>query len=391
MPINLLFVDDEPKLQAVVRQLFRREIRENTYNIVFALNGREALGLLRSADTRFDVILTDLNMPEMNGLALLNEIQMLKSALNPALTAVVVSAYGDMDNIRKAMNAGAFDFLTKPLDFEDMRITLEKAITNVGYVKEAFEQTRLAHETLRRINEELEQRVQQRTVELQTSNAELNAFAHTVAHDLKNPLGIVAGYIDFAIDLYQEIDRAELLDTLHEIRQHTYKIINITEELMLLSGVRKLKVPLTPLDMDTIVTTSRKRLSMLLSEYQGQIIAPDFWPVAVGYAPWVEEVWVNYLSNGLKYGGSFPELTLGTETQADGMIRFWVRDNGLGIEPADQDKLFVEFTRLDEIRVQGYGLGLSIVRRIVEKLGGQAGVNSRPGHGSEFYFTLPAA
>jgi signal transduction histidine kinase len=391
MPINLLFVDDEPKLQAVVRQLFRQEIRENKYNIVFALNGREALHQLRTADTQFDVILTDLNMPEMSGLALLNEIQLLKSALNPALTAVVVSAYGDMENIRRAMNAGAYDFLTKPLDFEDMRITLEKTINHVASLKDAYEQTRLANETLRRLNEELEQRVRQRTLELQTSNAELNAFAHTVAHDLKNPLGIVAGYIDFAVDLFHEIDQTELLETLLEIKQHTYKVISITEELMLLSGVRKLQVSLDPLDMATIIANSQKRLGMLISEYQGRLILPQSWPVAIGHTPWVEQVWVNYLSNGLKYGGPYPELTLGAEPLPDGMIRFWVRDKGLGSDPADQSKLFVEFTRLDEIRVQGYGLGLSIVRRIVERLGGQVGVNSQPGLGSEFYFTLPAA
>jgi signal transduction histidine kinase len=109
----------------------------------------------------------------------------------------------------------------------------------------------------------------------------------------------------------------------------------------------------------------------------------------LGYAPWIEEVWVNYLSNAIKYGGRPPRVELGAETQPGGLVRFWVRDNGPGIAPEAQVRLFVPFTRLDQVRAKGHGLGLSIVRRIVEKLGGQVGVISTPGQGSVFSFTLP--
>jgi signal transduction histidine kinase len=104
----------------------------------------------------------------------------------------------------------------------------------------------------------------------------------------------------------------------------------------------------------------------------------------------LEEVWVNYLSNGLKYGGQPPRLELGAAVQADGLVRFWVRDNGPGLSPEAQTRLFTEFTRLDRTRAQGHGLGLSIVRRIMEKLSGQFGVESSPGQGSLFYFSLPS-
>jgi two-component system sensor histidine kinase/response regulator len=113
------------------------------------------------------------------------------------------------------------------------------------------------------------------------------------------------------------------------------------------------------------------------------------WPVALGYAPWVEEVWINYLSNAFRYGGRPPRLELGAEAQPDGRVRFWVRDNGAGLTPEDQARLFTPFTRLDQVQVKGHGLGLSIVRRIVEKLGGQVGVESQIGQGSTFSFTLP--
>jgi signal transduction histidine kinase len=102
-------------------------------------------------------------------------------------------------------------------------------------------------------------------------------------------------------------------------------------------------------------------------------------------------VWVNYLSNALKYGGRPPRLELGYDIRPMGVARLWVRDNGDGIAPEVQARLFTPFTRLDQVRARGHGLGLSIVRRIVEKMGGQVGVISegQTGLGSLFYFTLP--
>jgi two-component system sensor histidine kinase/response regulator len=100
-------------------------------------------------------------------------------------------------------------------------------------------------------------------------------------------------------------------------------------------------------------------------------------------------VWANYISNAIKYGGRPPHIELGATAQDDGMVRFWVRDNGAGLTPEEQTRLFIPFTRLDQVQVKGHGLGLSIVRRIVGKLGGQVGVESQVGQGSVFSFTLP--
>jgi signal transduction histidine kinase len=109
----------------------------------------------------------------------------------------------------------------------------------------------------------------------------------------------------------------------------------------------------------------------------------------VGYAPWVEEVWVNYLSNGIKYGGQPAQLQLGATSLPDGMIRFWIKDNGQGLTPEDQAQLFTPFTQLGHVRTNGHGLGLSIVQRIIKRLNGQVGVTSQVGVGSTFTFTLP--
>jgi signal transduction histidine kinase len=121
------------------------------------------------------------------------------------------------------------------------------------------------------------------------------------------------------------------------------------------------------------------------------IRVPGAWPTALGYRQWVEEVWVNYLSNAIKYGRippATPRIELGFDESSDRFIRFWVRDSGPGIPPEEQVDLFKAYGEHSKVRATGHGLGLSIVRMIVEKMGGQVGVESTVGQGSTFYFTL---
>ena len=131
-PYRILVVDDEPDLEPLVLQRMRRAIRSGRYEFVFAQNGVEALQTL-GEDDDIDMVLSDINMPQMDGLALLSHIP----EVAPNVQAVIISAYGDMKNIRAAMNLGAFDFVTKPVDFEDLRITIERALTNLEAWREA--------------------------------------------------------------------------------------------------------------------------------------------------------------------------------------------------------------------------------------------------------------
>jgi signal transduction histidine kinase len=165
---------------------------------------------------------------------------------------------------------------------------------------------------------------------------------------------------------------------------------NIIQELLMLSSVRKRDVETHPLDMTEILQNALDRLRFLIQEYKAQIILPDHWAVARGYGPWIEEIWENYISNALKYGGTPPEIELGSAVLGDGRIKFWIRDNGQGIPPDKQQMLFTPFSQLNEIRVTGHGLGLSIVYRIIEKLGGEVDIESQVGAGSTFSFILPA-
>ncbi len=246
-----------------------------------------------------------------------------------------------------------------------------------------------------RLVEELQQRtteLQQRTIELQAQNEELDAFSHTVAHDLKTPVTGIVGYASMLEETYGDIPEETVRICLQALTDGGRKISRIVDGLLLLAGVRKRDVEANRLDMTHIVDESLQRLTDPIKEKQVQIRLPESWPMALGYAPWVEEIWVNYMSNGIKYGGQPPRLELGAEQVEDlPYVRFWVRDNGPGIEPDAQTRLFVPFTQLDQIKAEGYGLGLSIVQRIVDKLGGRVGVESIVGQGSVFYFWLPSA
>jgi adenylate cyclase len=130
---KILVADDEVDLEMLIKQKFRRQIREHRYEFIYAINGEDALEKLQQhAD--IDVVLSDINMPVMDGLTLLGKLK----ETSPLIKSVIVSAYGDMDNIRTAMNRGAFDFITKPVNFEDLELTMEKTILHVNQMRETL-------------------------------------------------------------------------------------------------------------------------------------------------------------------------------------------------------------------------------------------------------------
>jgi signal transduction histidine kinase len=226
---------------------------------------------------------------------------------------------------------------------------------------------------------------------------DLNSFAQTVAHDLKNPLTTILGFATMLADHQAKIPPEQQKEALRSIVKTSLKMNNIIQELLLLAAVRQSEVRTGPIQMANIVSAAKQRLWGVIADAQAEILIPEpsSWPKVLGYASWVEEVWINYISNAIKYGGNPARVELGADSNYNKspsgrrMARFWVRDNGKGIAPEDQSELFTQFTRLDQVRAEGHGLGLSIVTRVIEKLGGEVGVESQPGKGSLFYFTLP--
>ena len=290
---------------------------------------------------------------------------------------------------------------TRPAAFSDEDVTvLQTMVDQLAY---AITNARLYRRSHREIIERkrAEEKLRQYAAELEARNEELDAFAHTVAHDLREPLSLIIFGIAIVLEDRPKTPNNNTQDHLKLISQAAHRMRNIISELLLLASVRKAEVAIGPLDMVNIVAEAQQRLAYLIEEHEAEIVLPKSWPVALGHGPWVEEVWTNYLSNAIKYGGQPPRMELDAEILPpvppargegkEGTVRFWIRDNGPGLTPEEQAHLFTPFTRLDQACARGHGLGLSIVRRIVEKLGGQVGVESEVGQGSTFSFTLPAS
>ncbi|MGQ9787019.1 MAG: sensor histidine kinase [Anaerolineae bacterium] len=350
--VRVLIADDDP----ITVKLVKSHLLNRAYDIVgCAADGDEALHLARTE--RPDVILMDVGMPGMDGIAATERIY--RECPTPV---VIMTGHRDNATIERACAAGAGAYLVKPLDMDD----IERAIT-------------IAMARFRDI------------MDLRERNEELDAFAHTVAHDLKNPLSVLISYAELLETEGASMSAEELRAWAHVIVEKGHEAINIVNELLLLSSLRRRDIVTVPLDMREIVRRVLHRMRNQVLQTRAKVELVGTWPRALGYQPWVEEVWVNYLDNALKYGGHPPRIEVGGILQADGMARYWVRDNGKGIPLSDQERLFQLWSRGNHVRVSGHGLGLSIVRRIVEKLGGYVGVESSglPGEGALFYFVLP--
>lgn len=280
---------------------------------------------------------------------------------------------------------------------ERKRISAALIALNTTLEERVIERTIALHDVNTQLQRELAERkrveeaLQQHAQDLRERNEELNAFAYTVAHDLKNPLASIIGFAEALSTGRMTTSAEQAREFLGHIYWNAQRMNDIIEELLLLAQIPKQLVEMTPLDMAAIVAAAQQRLAHAIHESGCLITTPAEWPVALGYAPWIEEVWANYLSNAIQYGGRPPRVVLGATEQEDGMIRFWVRDNGPGLPPEAQAQLFAPFPRLSQAHGKGHGLGLAIVQRIVEKLGGQVGVESEVGQGSTFSFTLPSA
>ena len=221
---------------------------------------------------------------------------------------------------------------------------------------------------------------------------DLDAFAHMVAHDIKNPVGTIVTAASLFYTEYDRLPREELKQLAEVFRRAGAKAETIISNLLVLAGVQKVQsLDASPLDMQKITSEALRQLEDPIARSGANINLPDTWPTALGNKSWVEQVWVNYLSNAIKYGGRPPEITLGADRPKDGMVRFWVEDNGAGLDEIEAQRIFEPFTRLTEMHITGYGVGLSIVKRIVERLGGEVGADCEIGEGCQFYFTLPAA
>ncbi|MCB0191199.1 MAG: hybrid sensor histidine kinase/response regulator [Anaerolineae bacterium] len=373
-PSTVLIVDDNPTNVGVLLDY----LSNAGYRVLVAQNGESALE--RVAFARPDIILLDVLMPGIDGFETCRRLKANPDSQD--IPIIFMTALAETVDKVKGFSIGAVDYVTKPIQHEEVLARLTAHVT----IKNLQQQLQAKNENLQaEISERKRAQAEQAHL-----IAELDAFAHTVAHDLKNPLTSIMVNAEVLLDDWPSAeDKAKATQA---IDRGTQRMETIITELLTLARVRKTEVKLQPVNMTTIAQNVCQRLELSIKEAQAEIIHPDTWPTALGHAPWLEEVWANLLENALKYGGHPPRIECGATPEANNQIRFWIKDNGTGLSAEAQAKLFQPFTQLKTSSTEGYGLGLSIVQRIIEKLGGQVGVESAgvPGQGCVFSFVLPA-
>lgn len=392
MTARILVVDDEADLELLITQKFRKEIRQGELSFVFALNGEQALQKIRE-DDQIDIVLTDINMPEMDGLTLLPQLRTLR----PDLRAIVLSAYGDMENIRAAMNRGAYDFLTKPIDFEDLRVTLDKTIEHVRQLNDmarAQEEKRQAQEEAL-AQERRAQEASRRLIEhLQKMDRLKDEFLANTSHELRTPLNGIIGIVESLIDGATGNLPDETVRNLSMVAGGARRLSKLVDDILDFSKLKSGQIAMAsqPVDLHTAVDSVIAFAAHLVVgkpvQLKNQI--PQDLPAAHADPNRLEQILFNLVGNAIKYTNE-GQVTISAEVR-DNQLAVTVLDTGIGIPEEKFDDIFNMFEQVDTSATRfqgGIGLGLAITKKLVELSGGSIDVSSNLGEGSRFQFTIP--
>lgn len=353
----VLIVDDMPNNMSLLYKV----LSSKGFNLLFATDAQSCFDVMEYSKP--DLILLDIMMPGIDGFQICQYLK--KEPTTHDIPIIFMTALNDISSKVKGFEFGAVDYITKPFDTKEVLIRIK------------------THLNLIRLQKQLEQR-----------SLELDSFAHTVTHYLKSPLKNFSNTLTYLENEYYaqkptSIQTVQHLELANKTIEHTFEIIN---SLLMLAGVsRQQTVQLQTIDMTAIITNVQQRLASIIEQTQAHVILPKTWPKAVSYAPWIEEIWLHYLSNALKYGGTPPILQLGATQYTENTIQFWVQDNGISLSSERQQKLFTPLEQLKEHQEIGHGLGLSVVKQIAKQLKINIGVSHEQEKGNLFYFVLPTS
>lgn len=396
---RLLVVDDE----AAQVEALRRTLEDEGYSVQGFTAAGSALAALRAGS--FDIVLTDLTMPGMDGIAFLNAARQI----DPGLAGIVMTGHGSIATAVEAMKAGALDYILKPFDLRVILRVLARTETMLR---------------LRRENAALLERLSVRTVELETANRELQAanreleaFSDSVSHDLRAPLRTIDGLLRVVQEDFGAEVPPDARQHIETVSAQAARMSELIEDLLRLSRLGREPLRKRPVDMRGLVqevvgelhaAEAARRLDIRIGEL----------PAAEADPSLLRQVWVNLVANALKFtrrreqavieitgaarageriapaapeprGAGAPDPQ-GRNAGWAGQKLYSVRDNGAGFDPRRAERLFGIFQRLHPAReFDGTGVGLSIARRIIERHGGSIWAEGEPDRGAVFHFTLP--
>lgn len=349
MKTKILLVDDEEDLAELFTQFFRRQIQANSYSFVLARDGLEALTLVEQQPD-IDVVLSDINMPNMDGLTLLTKL----ADLNPIIRTVIITAYGDMSNIRTAMNRGAFDFITKPVNFKDLEVTLAKTIQAARQLRE--------------------------TLELKAVDEMKTRFFANITHELRTPLSLIVSPVDKLLeDAHLPVPYQQPLAT---VRRNARQLLRLINQLLDINKLEAQRMDLVnevgdlPGFIEQIVDLFRPStdIKQLALTFQTDIPPGNY---VFDAGKW-EKILYNLLSNAIKFTQT-GEITVHL-SQTPTAARLRVSDTGIGISADKLPHIFNRFYQVDNSRTRSYegtGIGLALVHELTTRLGGTISVRSQ--------------
>ena len=379
-PARLLIVDDKPANLLALEAL----LEKSEHEIVTAASGQEAIESARIYD--FALILLDVMMPEMDGFETARHIR--ETERNRRTPIIFVTAYRELEEqLLRGYVAGGVDFLYKPIDPDILRF-------KVSVFVDLYQQRTLIREYSSRLemaNTDLERRVVERTTELRASNQELRLFAYTASHDLKEPLRTIASFAELLEERYKSQLDGDAKDLVSDIANSARRLDSLLSDLLAYAElVNKPQNTSESCDSEAVLAAVTMMLEVLIRETNATITHDPLPRVAAGFNE-VLQLFQNLIDNALKYKGTNPPRVHISAKQQDEQWMFSVNDNGLGIESPYHDQVFGIFKRVHGREYSGNGIGLAVCKKIVERRRGRIWVESEPGQGSTFCFTLPAA
>jgi signal transduction histidine kinase len=386
--LNILIVEDNKGDERIIRELLGEQNRIR-FNIAIALSLKESAVKINKND--FDIILLDLGLPDSSGLDTLTKLM----DLSPKLTTIIIlTGLNDTEVGLKALNNGAQDYIIKG-QFDSERLlksiiySFERSRMNIE-LKTQIEARKIAEKEILTLNSDLEQRIYDRTAQLEIVNLELEAFSHSVSHDLRAPLRHINGFAEILKEEFYDQIPEKAKNYLNTISDSAKKMNILIDDLLNLSRINRIELKKTKLKMNQVIDDALNEVRPFINNRKVTFdISPL--PEVNGDYNLLRLVWVNLLDNAIKY----------TRTKKNAVIKityklekkefiFCISDNGVGFDMTYSQKLFGVFQRLhSEEEFEGTGIGLSNVRRIISRHSGRTWAEAKINKGAAFYFSLP--
>lgn len=370
--IPLILIEDEPDARETLQDI----LEASGYAVRSFAGGKEALQIV--SHQTGNLILADILLPDLDGLKVLQSVK----EMDPDSVVIMMTGNTSLQMAIEAMNKGAYAYILKPINMEELKVLLKKACREIHLSQEnkkLVDSLQLSNRDLETINRRLA-----------FLNAEMEDILHIVSHDLRGPLINIQGFSSKLTEQLKDRPSKKITSCVGFIQKGVARMDSLIGGLLRVSRVGRKVEPFLENDLDKLVEEMRAVFAFEMKDRKIQFVKTQKLPRVWCRKDEISQVFSNLIGNAIHYMGAKPkkEIGVGFEEAFD-HFKFWVKDTGIGIDKKDQERIFKLFERLEEIPVKGEGLGLALVKKIIQGHDGRVWVESYKGKGSTFFFTLP--